>query len=277
MKNCEWINPKLEAYFTDELPGEELQNVQTHLAACAECRRQVESFNEIDSMVRGVFKRRVALAQQAAQMNTRPRLFKIALASTSFAIVALLLVLGLTFFQQTPAPPVAVQHPPSVPEVQPEVKKDDVVEIGRAKPDDDAPAASAVDPSFEHVGSDAPDFVITDAAGYTTTLESYRGRAFLFGVVSPDQKSAVAGMQQIFDSFDSNGGIRIVGISRHREEGFDKARFPIRFNHGSKLMGVADGHFLLLDATGKPRLEGSLTDAQGVSKVRTQLEQLGAR
>jgi hypothetical protein len=276
MTNCEWINPKLEAYFTDELPGEELQRVQAHLAGCTECRRQVESFNEIDSMVRGVFKRRVVLAQQAAQMNTGPRVFKIALASTSFAVVALLFVLGLTFFQQTPAPPVAVQQP-SVPEIQPEVKKDDVGEIGRAKPDDDAPAATAVDPSLEQIGSDAPDFVITDAAGYPTTLENYRGRAFLFGVVSPDQKNAVAGLQQIFDSFDSNRGIRIVGILRHREEGFDKASFPIRFNHGSKLMGVADGHFLLLDATGKPRLEGSLTDAQGVSKVRTQLELLSAR
>jgi len=280
MTNCQWINSKLEAYFTEELPGEEFQRVQDHLASCAECRRQVDSFQEIDSMVRGVFKRRVALAQQAAQMNTRPRVFKIALASTTLAVVALLLVIGMPFFQQTPAPPVATQTP-SVPEIQPEVKKDSVEGSANrqlAKPGDEAPAPTAVEPSLESIGSDAPDFVITDPAGYTATLETYRGRAFLFGVVSRDQKSAVAGLQQIYDAFDSNRGIRIVGISRqHRDEGFDRATFPILFNHGSKLMGIADGHFLLLDATGKPRLEGSLTDTQQVSKVRAQLEQLGIR
>ena len=120
MTKCEWINPKLEAYFTDELAGEELHHVQDHLATCAECRQQVDSFKEVDSMVRGVFKRRVVLAQHAAQMNTRPRVFKVALAGAGLAVAVFLLVAGMTFFEQTPAPPIA-ENPPSVPEVQPGV------------------------------------------------------------------------------------------------------------------------------------------------------------
>jgi hypothetical protein len=276
MTKCEWINPKLEAYFTDELAGEELHRVQDHLAACAECRRQVDSFNEIDSMVRGVFQRRVALAQHAAQTPARPRVLRVAMAGAGLAVAAFLLVIGMKFFEQTPAPPTAV-NPPSVPDVQPGIKKDDVGERRLAKPDEAVPPGTVVEPAVEHIGSDAPDFVITDPAGYTTTLETYRGRALLFGVVSPDQQKAVAGLQKMYDSFGRNGGIRIVGVSRQREENFDKATFPVLFNHGSKLMGVADGHFLLLDSTGNPRLEGSLTDAQGIAKVRTQLEQLGVQ
>lgn len=280
MTNCEWINSKLEAYFTNELPGEERQRFQTHLGSCSECSAEVESFKDIDSVIRGVFERRLAVARQASQINTRPRVFKIALATTGLAVAALVLAIGMTSFQQAPAPPLAIRTP-TVPDVQPEVKKDSVDEANStkklAKPGDAAPAKTASDPSLETVGSDAPDFVITDDAGYTKTLENYRGSVFLFGVISHDQKDGVAGLQQIYNKFAANREIRIVGISRHRDEGINGATFPILFNHGSKLLGVPDGHFLLMDSTGKPRMEGSLTDTKSVSQVRTQLERMGVK
>jgi hypothetical protein len=43
------------------------------------------------------------------------------------------------------------------------------------------------------------------------------------------------------------------------------------------LLGVREGEFLLIDAAGKTRLEGSLTDSASVARIRSQLAQLGIR
>ena len=58
------------------------------------------------------------------------------------------------------------------------------------------------------------------------------------------------------------------------EENFDGITFPIFYNHGSWLLGVADGRFLLMDASGTRVLEGSLTNAGDIARVRNQVSQL---
>jgi hypothetical protein len=278
MTNCQWFNSKLEAYFCDGLNAEELQACQMHLTTCAECGRQVESLKGLDTEIRQVFERRLRIAQQAASLDTRPRILKIALAGTGLVAAATLLALGLTFFQ--PSDSGATQQPPSVVQKAPEVLKDkstETSEIYRAKPDEGPPAPTAAQPNLDSPTSDGPDFAVTDAAGYTATLETYRGRVLLFGVVSSDNKAAVANLQKIYDAYGSNPGIGILGVSRHRDDDLAGATFPKFFNHGSKLLGVQEGQFLLIDATGKSKLEGSLSDAANMARIKTRLGQLGIR
>ena len=278
MTNCQWIDSKTEAFFADELQGEEFQRFQTHLASCDACRATVESLKGVDSLVRGVFQRRVAVATMAARANTRPRVFKIVLASMALTAAAVFIALATTYTQYVPAPPVALKPPP-VPVLE-EVKKEDVEQSTNknlSKPGDVAPAKAANDSHADKVPNDAPEFLIADTAGYTYNLETYRGRALLFGVISPSQKAAVTSLQQIYEAFGSNRGIRVLGIARHQDDSFDGATIPVFFNHGSKLMGMGDGQFLLVDASGKTRLQGSLSDARSIAKLGSQLEQMGIR
>ena len=281
MTNCDWFISKLEAYFCDGLSSEELQRCQTHLAACAECSGQVESLKDIDPLVRGVFQRRLAVARLAAQTNTRPRLLKLALAGAGMAVAAVVLGIGMMFMQRAPAPRLVI-NPPEVPApAQTEIKKDTAKESpgnrNLAKPTEGTPAMSAPQPHLDIAAENGPEFAITDAAGYTATLETYRGRVFLFGVVSPEQKAAVVNLQRIYDTFGANRGIRILGVSRRREDTLEGATLPMFFNHGSKLLGVGDGQFLLIDADGKTRLGGSLSDPASMAQLRNQLGQLGIR
>jgi hypothetical protein len=277
MTNCDWFRSKLEAYFCDSLGDEELRACQTHLSTCADCRRQVESLKGLDTEVRQVFERRLRIAQQVARADTRPRVLKVALAGAGLVVAATVLGLGLTFLQQS-SNPAASPQPPSVVQQPPEVVKDRSTEsqkIYRAKPDDGPPAPTASQQSLDSPTPDGPDFAVTDAAGYTATLETYRGRVLLFGVVSSDQKAAVENLQKIYDAFGSNKGIGILGVLHHRDDELAGATFPRVFNHGSKLLGVQEGQFLLLDETGKPRLEGSLLDSASIARIKTQLAQLG--
>ena len=275
--DCQWIESKTESYFADSLSSDDRHRFETHLGSCTACAQTVESLKNVDTLVQGVFQHRVAIANRAAHANTRPRVLKIALGGVGLAAAAaLLLSVGVTFLQQTPAPPTALQVPPAAPELQNEVKKDNALETSGklTKPGVGTPARTGLDASLDANAPNAPDFAVTDAAGYTTTLETYKGQAFLFGVVGRDQKAAIAGLQQIFDALSTNRSIRIVGVSR-TEESFDGITFPIFYNHGSKLLGVADGQFLLMDASGTKVLEGSLTNTGDIARVRSQVSSRG--
>ena len=277
MTNCKWIDSKLEAFFTDSLSGEELELCQTHLASCEECRHQVHSMKQVDNLVRRVFQRRTVVATQAGQFNSRARVWKMAaLTTASVAAAAVLLGIGFIFLQQTPAPPTAVL-PPDPPDLEQRIDNSrESTDRNLTKPEDGEPAKAASEPQLDAATEGGPEFAITDPAGYTESLDSYQGRVFLFAVVSPGQKTAVANLQQIYNAFGSNPGIRIRGVARHREDNFEGITFPMYFNHGSKLLGVKDGEFLLLDRAGKERLlEGSLTDPRNVTRIRSRLGQLG--
>jgi hypothetical protein len=278
--NCQWLDSRLESYFCDGLAEEDRQVFQKHLTSCERCRQQVESLREMDPLIRGVLQRRLALARMAAHSNPRPRLFKLGMVAASLVSAGFLVVMGVRFQQEPllPPPPVAVQPPP-VQEIQPQVKKDPSSESNTAllKPKDGTPVKPAPQPHLDSPLPDGPDFSITDAAGYTATMETYRGRILLFGVVSGEEKAAIANLQLIYDAFGSNPGIRVFAVARHREDRFNGVSFPVFFNNGSKLLGVQDGMFLLADATGKSRLEGALADSASVTRIKAQLGQLGIR
>jgi hypothetical protein len=281
MTNCEWLNSKLEAYFCDDLAGDELRRFQAHLSSCAECREVVDSYNRIGSMVRGVLQQRLAIAQMAAHHNGGSRVVKLALAGAgTLAAVLVLLVVGMRPTQETPVPPVAVQPPPISSPLEPdEIKKSSGQEenINLGKPLDGTPVQPAPQPHLDDALANGPEFEIMTAAGQTLTRENFRGRVLLFGVVSPDQKTAVSNFEQIYEAFGSNGGVAIFGVPRHRDDEFRGAKFPLLFNNGSRLLGAGEGDFRLLDATGKIKLEGSLADPASVTRIRNELGQLGIR
>jgi hypothetical protein len=280
MTNCDRFRSQLEAYFCETLADEDLRFSQTHLESCRECGREVESLKSVDPLVRAVLQRRLMLARMAAQANTRPRALKLGLAAVGLAATVFGLSVGMVLLRETPPPPVFAQQqqPPPVP-VETEVRKDAVEQEtpGLLKPKDGKPAEPAPQPHLDSPQVDGPDFAIMDAAGYNRTLEFYRGRIVLFGVLSPEQKAAVSNLQQIYDDFGSNPGVRVFAVARRREDKLNSATLPTHFNNGSKLLGVREGQFLLIDAAGKTRLEGSLADSASVGRIRSQLGQLGVR
>ena len=279
MTNCDRFRSKLEAYFCDTLADEDLRFCQTHLESCAECGSEVESLKSVDPLVRAVLQRRLMLARMAAQANTRPRVLKLGMAAVGVAAAVFLLSVGTVFLRETPPPPVIVHQLPPVP-VETDVRKDAVEQEipGLLKPTKGGkPVEPAPQPYLDSPQVDGPDFAITDAAGYPRTLETYRGRVVLFGVLSPEQKAAVSNLQQVYDDFGSNPGIRVFAVARRREDKLNSATLPTHFNNGSKLLGVQEGQFLLIDAAGKTRLEGSLADSASVARIKSQLAQLGIR
>ena len=278
MTNCDWINSKLEAYFCDTLSDDERRLFETHLTSCQACGREVESLKALDPLVHGVMQRRLALAQRPAHSNSRPRVLRVAVSALTLAAVVVLLAIGMRFLQETPAPPI-VGRPP---EVQPvETTKKDTEQssdpkLAKPLPADRKPLKPAPQPELDVATANGPEFAIIDAAGYTATLEMFRGRVFLFGVISSEQKAAVSNFQQVYDAFQTNRGIRMLAVARHREDEISTT-IPLFFNNGSQLMGVKEGQFLLVDAMGQTSLKGSLSDPASITRLKNQLGQLGIR
>lgn len=281
--NCQWCQSKLEAYFSEELNQEDLGLFQGHLTSCGECRQQVQELRDIDPMVNQVLHRRLALARLAAQRNTGPRVWRVALAGSGIALAAILGIGMLTLRQEVPAPVVATAPPIFIEPAAVEPIKDKAPQGSaapqRAKPEDGVSVPPAPQSYLDDRPAEGPDFVIIDADGYARTLETYRERILLFGVVSSDQKEAIANLQELYQAFGSNPNVRILGVANHRDDKdkIEGATFPIWFNHASKLLGVQNSQFLLVDAMGSSRLKGSLANAADVARARTQLGQLTAK
>jgi hypothetical protein len=280
MNNCQWFNSRIEAYFSDDLNNEELQRCRSHLAACPACAQEVDSLRNIDSGLRQVFQHRLRLAQERPHYINHSRVWKLAFAGVGLAVVALVLTTGPMLLPEPPGPPQVSQIPPPGPppltDGGDKPKATGTREVNRLKPASGSSAKMASQPNLDSATPDGPEFAVTDAAGYTATLDSYKGRVLLFGLVSSEQKAAVESLQQIYEAFGANPGIRILGVAR-RDDSFAGTTFPRYFNQGSRLMGIQEGEFLLIDAGGKSRLKGSLADAAQTARLRTQLKELGRR
>jgi len=279
--NCDWFHTKIEAYFAETLNSEELQLCKAHLAACADCNREVEDLEKVDPLIQYSFKRRLATARLATQRNTRPRVIRLALAGATLALAA---ALGITALirQETPEPVIVHTTPeitlPSAPSEQTVKKQTPATDNSNlGKPNEGVAPVTPLQPDLDQATADGPEFAIIDSVGQSNTLETYRGRVLLFGVLSSDQKEATANLQELYEAFGSNPRVRILGVANHREDKFGGTTFPVFFNHGSKLLGVKSGQFMLLDTTGSSKLTGSLSDAGSAGRIRNQLGQLGIK
>jgi hypothetical protein len=281
-QNCQWFGSKLDAYFEGKLAGSDLSSFDEHRNGCSDCQRKVSELDaeliQVEPVLRQVLRYRLVQSQSVGAWNYRARVWRLALAGSGIAAVG---VLGVTLFFRSPVapPPQIVTQPPTLeePAAAPPVKTDKVEVAGtvqRAKPDEAPEAGSAPAPRAGDVTADGPDFAIIDAAGYSASLETYRGKVLLFAVVSPEEREAVRNLQGLYNDFGANPGVRVLGVATQRDAAF--TGFPVFYNQGSKLLGVETGQFLLADGTGKVVLRGGLTEASA-ERVRTQLGQLGVR
>jgi hypothetical protein len=278
--NCQWCQSKLETYFSEELNQEDLGLFQAHLASCPACSREVQELRDIDPMMRQLLKRRLAQARAAGQWNTRPRVWKVALAGSGIALAAVLGI-GMLALRKAPEPQI-VQEPPKIEERAPTSVVENPKEKAtppaaplQGKPNEGISVPPAPQPELDMRPVNGPDFAIIDASGEGSTLETYKGHVLLFGVVSSDQKDALANLQELYQAFGSNPNVRILGVANRRDDKFEGSTFPLRFNHASKLLGVQNGQFVIVDTAGSPKLRGSLSNATDVTRARTQLGQLG--
>jgi hypothetical protein len=108
------------------------------------------------------------------------------------------------------------------------------------------------------VSSSAPEFLLTDPAGYSHSLEDYRGHVVVIGVWRHDQRESIANLEELYKTFGTNSKIRFVGVPNDRRSKADNTTFPVLYNQGSKLFGAKAGEFVLLDENGSVESRGSL-------------------
>src|SRR5262249_55501777 len=158
------------------------------------------------------------------------------------AVFAAVLVLLLIRTPQPPSvtPPIANAEP-SVPVVEPPtpppVKEHEPAEVLRAKPTAGEPNATA-DVRREKsppITANSPDFLVTDPAGYTHSLDEYRGRVVVVGVWSRNQAESIANLERLYRANSTNTKLRLLGVSNEHEPKPTNTTFPIFYNQGSRL------------------------------------------
>ena len=261
--DCRWIEDNLEALFCDRLDHEQSRLARAHIDSCDACRREVQALNAIDPLVQKHFRRELAIAQQPRALSTG-RVF--GLSAAALALVAILAFIGLRP-SPAPVPPSTVASAPTIQtqpaaEVQrlPDAKspEETVAPTERAKPNA-IPTVLDRTPSAQPASSDkAPEFLVTDVAGYSHRIEDYRGHVVVVAVWSGASQEAIANFQRLYEMYGSNTKFRFAGVSNERLAKPQSATFPIFYNRGSKLFGARSGEFVLIDDNGGITLRGSL-------------------
>ncbi|PYS50942.1 MAG: hypothetical protein DMG13_19780 [Acidobacteria bacterium] len=270
--DCQWLETKLEAFFTGELTTEEERRARGHIDACSNCRQEIQALHAIDPLIQNYFQYelRRALKPRSRTVAGRPRrALGVGLAAT--ALAGILLVFALRSPQVITVPALEPAQPQIAPAASettpPNIKADVTAEAKRAKPSPGG-EKQALEPSpvqgsgtpIPGSGPDgtAPDFLVTDPAGYSRTLEDYRGHVLLIGVWSGDQPKAAASLERLYKTFGSNTNLRLIGVSYERQAKPTNTTFPVVYNQGSRLLDAKPGEFVLLDKSGSVRLRGSL-------------------
>src|SRR6266446_5670066 len=242
--DCQWLNANLENYFTERLSPDQVRLAAEHLEGCAACRQEIQSLQNVDGLVKQLFDYQLARAQ-SRRLSRRGFALPVAYAAAGVA-VAFILAFALWSSQDTAPPQVVQLNPPPVEQTnstpEPEVKLPGPPEVKRAKPKPEPQTSISTQqpPSAAPVPPGAPVFVVIDPAGYSTTLESYRGSVLLFGVWSADRPEAALNLERMYQAFGANPKIRILGVSNRRQERLAGTSFPLVFNNGSQLLGIGN-------------------------------------
>ncbi len=258
--DCQWIENNLEALMCDRLNEEESRVAREHIENCVSCRKETEALNAVDPLIKSYFSRELEIARRP-RVAHRARVFGFS-GATAAAVIVLLLVLTRT--GQTPVLPPTPVTPPNVTaiasgqEPSKPIKADEPAEQGRAKPNPEPSAPGDRTPPAA-VSSNAPDFLVSDPAGYSHALEEYRGHIVVIGVWNRDQGKAIANIERLYKAYGANPKFRFLGVANDRQPKPANTTFPILYNDGSKLFGAQPGDFVLLNETGTVELRGSLT------------------
>jgi len=256
--DCQWIEENLEGVFCERLGAEEDRLARLHLDSCAACRLKVEELTKVDPVIKQIFRQNLAVAR--APRVRRSPIWAGAFASALIAVI--FVVVWRVPRARTPAP-AAVESPAVIAEVErtpaaPVAKVSEPSQSERSKPEPDKASTADVRKAVPAISENAPAFVITDPAGYSRTLNDYRGYVLIFGVWSAREPKTVSNLERLYQIFGNNTKIRIVGVSMKREPRPKTATFPIAVNQASKLLGAGPSDVVIVDGAGRVRMKGTL-------------------
>ncbi|HYR88735.1 MAG TPA: hypothetical protein VE422_31950 [Terriglobia bacterium] len=260
--DCQWISNNLEALFCDGLSDQEDRLARTHIENCQPCRSEVQALIAVDPLIKKYFRQQLAMAT-APRRARRSVIYGSAAAVIASVILAFVLRPPSVNTGVPPAPTLTASAPAASLEPPPTIKSDGATDVVRAKPEPSAqPKPDRIEPVVapDSNAANAPDFLVTDPAGYSRTLEDYRGHVALIGVWGKDQPQSVASLERLYQAFGSDTRLRFVGVSNERIQKPVNTSFPVLYNQGSKLLGLKPGEFVLLDETGSVKLRGSLVN-----------------
>ena len=262
--DCAWVSKNLEALFCDKLTADEDRIARTHIGNCEHCKADVQALIGIDSVIKKYFQDQLAVARAP-----RRRRMSVAYGIAAAAVTAMLLLVVLQRPVQvnTNVPAAAVsqaQLPQTAPSIESVPAKTGAgIDNERAKPSvssAEAKPAGADAQTAREFGKapDAPEFLVIDPAGYSRTLQDYRGHVLLIGVWSSGQVETVANLERLYKTFGTNANLRFIGVASDHQPKPANTTFPIVYNQGSRLLGAVPGQFIVLDESGSVRLRGSL-------------------
>jgi hypothetical protein len=258
--DCKWVEKNLEVLFCDGPGTEDSRVARDHIESCVSCRNEVQALNAIDPLIKHYFQLQLETARQPRTIDTR-KVFGVGAAAVT--LIAVLLFAVLRTPQTTAIPPFApteTRIAPTEP-IQPPapIKDNSEPQIERAKPSpnpglpvDRKPLAAAP------LSPDSPDFLVTDPAGYSHTLDDYRDHVLIIGVWAPDQLESAASLDRLYRTFGTNPKFRFLGVSDQQVPKPANTIFPAVYNQGSKLFGAKPGEYVLLDENGSVLERGSL-------------------
>jgi len=280
--DCQWLSANLEAFFCDGLDAQKLQLASEHLKTCLSCRSEVQALRAVDPLVKELLEFRMAKAFAGAHAPKRSMVFQLGLAGAAVALVGVLVFVA--FLGRTgglggllPASKTTLQNE-NVPNS--DVKVDGETPALRAKPDAPDPKSPRIEPGPEPAITDnAPAFLVTDPAGYSRSLEDYRGRVLLIGVWSADQPEVAQNIQRLYETFGSRKEVRILCVTSRNQERPIGMTCPMVFNNGSRLLETRSSDFVIVDKEGNVQLRGSLAGDTNTltSKIRAKLDELGGK
>ena len=196
--DCQWLEKNLEALFCETLSPEQNRMARAHIDNCDSCGKEVAALKAIDPLVKAYFQNELnrALKARASSGRRLPASRVLGLSSAALIAASLLLVFTLRTPTQQPAVPAASPVSEATeaqpPEATPLVKSSDAPLVERAKPDASEPAERPQIPrATAATGKGAPQFLVTDPAGYSRTLNDYRGHVLIIGVLNSPERTGV--------------------------------------------------------------------------------------
>ncbi len=278
--DCRWVDSNLEAVLSDQLDADQKSGFEQHLNTCERCRTEIEGYARVDRLVGAYMDQQTARAYAVPRPGFSGRKLAAAAMAAAAGLAVVLWLPSVANQPATQAPPPTEVSAPDAPSAVADIDKAaDTTGSERAKPGvDAAPAqdAQTAPASTTDIPESAdPRFYVTDAAGYSYSLDDFAGSVLLFAVFGESYAEA-ARFQEVYDSYGLTSNLRILGVSMvttgARPPGIT---FPLMINRGSSLLDTPAGEFVVVGADGTPHRRGSLNDDGLLETLSSALRELG--